>query len=32
LYVVMFALILIPVDLFRKQIRNVMIGNPVLKK
>jgi calcium-translocating P-type ATPase len=32
LYILMFALILIPVDLFRKQIRNVMIGNPVLKK
>jgi Ca2+-transporting ATPase len=31
LYILMFALILIPVDLFRKQIRNVMIGNPVLK-
>lgn len=32
LYVLMFALILIPVDLFRKQIRNVIIENPVLKK
>ncbi len=32
LYILMFALILIPVDLFRKQLRNVIIGNPVLKK
>lgn len=32
LYVLMFALILIPIDLFRKHIRNVIIKNSVLKK
>ncbi len=31
LYVVMFAVILIPVDLIRKLVRNAWFGNPVLK-
>jgi Ca2+-transporting ATPase len=30
LYMVMFAVVLIPVDLIRKKIRNAMFGNPVL--
>ena len=31
LYMVMFALVLIPVDLIRKMVRNAVFGNPVLK-
>lgn len=31
LYMVMFAFVLIPVDLMRKLIRNLLFGNPVLK-
>ena len=30
LYVLMFAFVLVPVDLFRKLIRNLFFGNPVL--
>ena len=31
LYMVMFAVVLIPVDLIRKMVRNAVFGNPVLK-